>query len=80
MPVITNRLRELREQRLHKTQEPEAWTQESLAQRVGVSRQTIIAIEKGTYNPSLELAFRLARTFGITIEDLFAYGDDQPET
>lgn len=78
--MITNRLRELREQRLNTTGEPEAWTQEGLAQRVGVSRQTIIAIEKGVYNPSLELAFKLARTFGIAIEDLFTYGDDQPET
>lgn len=78
--MITNRLRELREQRLQKTRQSQAWTQEGLAQRVGVSRQTIIAIEKGTYNPSLELAFKLTRTFGITIEELFAYGDEQLET
>jgi putative transcriptional regulator len=78
--VITNRLRELREQQLQKTRQSEVWTQEGLAQRVGVSRQTVIAIEKGSYNPSLELAFKLARTFGLTIEDLFTYGDDRPET
>jgi putative transcriptional regulator len=79
VPVITNQLRQLREERLQRTRQSEAWTQEGLAQRVGVSRQTIIAIEKGTYNPSLELAFRLARTFGMTIEDLFNYRGDKRE-
>jgi len=48
-------------------------TQESLAEKVGVTRQTINAIEKGKYSPSLELAFKLAKLFGITIEDIFAY-------
>ena len=75
-PVITNRLRE---QRLQKTRQSETWTQETLAQQVDVSRQTIIAIEKGTYNPSLELAFKLARTFGVTIEDIFNYQGDNRE-
>ncbi len=46
-------------------------TQEGLAEKVGVSRQTINAIEAGKYDPSLQLAFRLARCFGTTIEDLF---------
>ena len=56
------------------------WTQEGLAKRVGVSRQTIIAIEKGTYNPSLELAFKLAHAFGVTIEDIFTYVGDETES
>lgn len=48
-------------------------TQENLAEKVGVTRQTINAIEKGKYSPSLELAFKLAKLFGTTIEDIFAY-------
>ena len=48
-------------------------TQEQLAREVGVTRQTIIAIEKGDYNPSLELAFRIARFFEATVEDIFIY-------
>lgn len=48
-------------------------TQEDLADAVGVTRQTVIAIEKGNYNPSLELAFRIARLFGAKIEDIFVY-------
>lgn len=48
-------------------------TQQALADRVGVSRQTINAIESGKYAPSLPLAFQLARTFGVTIEDLFQF-------
>ena len=51
------------------------WTQADLAQRVSVSRQTINAIETGKFDPSLPLAFRLARLFGLPIEDLFL--DDQ---
>lgn len=52
--------------------------QEDLADRVGVSRQTIISIESGRYNPSLELAWRLSKTLGVTIEELFVFeeGDD----
>ena len=46
-------------------------TQEDLAEKLGVTRQTINAIEKQRYNPSLELAFKLADFFGVTIEDLF---------
>lgn len=46
-------------------------TQEELAERVGVSRQTIISIESGRYNPSIMLAYKLAHTFGLRIEDLF---------
>ena len=51
-------------------------TQEGLAKEVGVSRQTVIAIEKGNYNPSLELAFKIVRYFDAKIEDVFIYGDD----
>jgi putative transcriptional regulator len=53
-----------------------AWTQEGLATRVGVSRQTIIAVEKGTYNPSLELAFKIACAFNLTIEEIFTHEGD----
>jgi putative transcriptional regulator len=48
-------------------------TQEELAARLGVTRQTIISIEKGKYDHSLELAFRIARLFQATIEDIFFY-------
>lgn len=51
-------------------------TQESLAEKVGVTRQTINAIEKGKYDPSLELAFKLAKLFGTQIEDIFKYEND----
>lgn len=46
-------------------------TQEALAREVGVTRQTIIALEAGRYAPSLELAFRIARAFGTGLEDVF---------
>jgi putative transcriptional regulator len=48
-------------------------TQEALAKEIGVTRQTVIAIEKGKYNPSLELAFKIARYFDASIEDIFIY-------
>jgi putative transcriptional regulator len=48
-------------------------TQQQLADKAGVTRQTIIAIEAGKYAPSLPLAFRIARTFGMPIEDVFQY-------
>jgi len=48
-------------------------TQQSLAERVGCTRQTIILLEKGRYVPSLSLAFRIARVFGRTIEEVFDY-------
>jgi putative transcriptional regulator len=50
-------------------------TQEELAVKLGVTRQTIISIEKGKYDPSLELAFRIAGLFQATIEDIFLYGE-----
>jgi len=55
-------------------------TQEDLAQVTGVTRQTILAIEKGKYVPSLDLAFRIARTFNVTIEDVFQYEAAAPIT
>jgi putative transcriptional regulator len=48
-------------------------TQEELAEAVGVTRQTVIAMEKGKYNPSLELAFKIAHYFKVKIEDIFFY-------
>jgi putative transcriptional regulator len=48
-------------------------TQEQLAEKVGVTRQTIIAIEGGKYAPSLELAFRIALAFGLPLEEVFTY-------
>lgn len=47
------------------------WTQEELAQKAHVSRQTIISLEQGRYDPSIHLAFRLSRIFGKTIEEIF---------
>lgn len=54
-------------------------TQQELARKVGVTRQTIIAMEQGKYSPSLELAFRIARVFGVPLEDVFSY-DSGPES
>ena len=48
-------------------------TQEELASRAGCTRQTIIALEQGKYVPSLELAFRIAKAFGVTLEEVFQY-------
>ena len=66
---MKNRLEEFRTQR--------SWTQQELADRVDVSRQTIISLERGRYNPSIILAFRLARLFRLRIEDLFLYSDEE---
>ncbi len=52
-------------------------TQQQLADKVGVTRQTIIAIEAGKYAPSLPLAFRIARTFDLPIEQVFEYEDNE---
>jgi putative transcriptional regulator len=60
---VDNRLRELREAR--------GWSQGELAEHLAVSRQTVNALETGKYDPSLPLAFRLARLFDQTIEDIF---------
>lgn len=60
---MKNRLRVLRAER--------AWSQADLAQRLEVSRQSVNAIETGKFDPSLPLAFRLARVFGMRIEEIF---------
>lgn len=60
---MENRLQELRAER--------AWTQVELAERLGVSRQTIISIERGRFDPSLPLAFQIAGLFDRRIEDVF---------
>ena len=60
---MKNRLRVLRAER--------DWSQGELAERLGVSRQTVNALETGKYDPSLPLAFKIARTFEVKIEDIF---------
>ena len=54
-------------------------TQEQLARQLGVSRQTVVAIEGGKYSPSLEYAFKLSRILGFSIEELFQYPEQQKE-
>jgi len=67
---MNNRLRVLRAEH--------GWSQQDLADRLGVSRQSVNAIEKGRYDPSLPLAFAIADVFGLTIETIFLRnGDDQ---
>jgi putative transcriptional regulator len=51
-------------------------TQAELAEKVGLTRQTIIAIEQGRYSPSLEVAFKVARVFGVPLDEAFHYPDD----
>ena len=68
-PPITNRVRELREQN-------GGISQSALAKEIGVTRQTVIAIEQGKYSPSLESAFRIARLFGVGLEDVFGWEGD----
>ena len=63
---IKNRIRRLRF-------DNDEMTQEELAKRAGCTRQTIIALEQGKYVPSIELAFRVARVFGVTLEEVFQY-------
>ena len=60
---MRNRLRELREEN--------GWSQQTLAEKLGVSRQTIISIEQGKYDPSLPLAFSIASVFSTKIEEIF---------
>jgi putative transcriptional regulator len=52
-------------------------TQAELAKRIGVTRQTVIAIEQGRYSPSLEMAFQIARVFGVPLDDVFQYPEEQ---
>jgi putative transcriptional regulator len=54
-------------------------TQQELASKVGCTRQTIIALEQGKYVPSVTLAFQIARTFGVSIEDVFQYEEKRAE-
>ncbi len=68
MGKIENRIRRLRF-------DHNEMTQEKLAIKAGCTRQTIIALEQGKYVPSIELAFRIARTFGVTVEEVFQYGE-----
>jgi putative transcriptional regulator len=65
---MKNRLKVLRAER--------DWTQADLAERLQVSRQTVNAIENGKFDPSLPLAFRAARLFGMSIEEIFEDGQD----
>jgi putative transcriptional regulator len=64
------------ENRLKERRAVNGWSQAHLADLLGVSRQTVNALEKGRYDPSLPLAFRLARVFSTTIEDLFNPSDE----
>ncbi len=68
---MKNRLEELRKKA--------GITQEELADKLEVSRQTINSLECGRYNPSIKLAFRLARFFGVAVEEIFLYQEDENE-
>ncbi len=65
MPAIRNQIRELRAMR--------AMTQQELADQIGVTRQTVIAIEQDKYSPSLETAFKVAMVLGVTLDQCFQY-------
>ncbi len=77
--MILNQLKEIRTQRKSEASDPSEWTQEALGQRVEVTRRTIIAIESGVYNPTLELAFRLAEELSVSVVELFSYRRDEDE-
>lgn len=66
--TMKNRLKVLRAEK--------DWSQEVLAQELGVSRQTVNAIERGKYDPSLPLAFKISAVFGLTIEEIFEPSHD----
>lgn len=68
MPALKNRLEELRKQR--------GIRQEELAEALEVSRQTIGSLENGRYNPSILLAFKISRYFGLPIEEIFLYEEE----
>ena len=70
-PRISNQMRTLR---FHANE----MTQQNLADEIGVSRQTVIAIEANKYSPSLEVAFRIAQVFGKPLEEVFQYGEVKP--
>ena len=65
-PSITNNVRKLRF-------ENGEMSQQALADAIGVTRQTVFAIEKGKYSPSLEVAFKIAETFSVTLDEVFQY-------
>lgn len=65
-PPISNRVRELRDRY-------GGMTQAELGAAIGVTRQTVIAIEQGRYSPSLETAFRIAKAFGVGLDDVFSW-------
>lgn len=67
--TVKNRLEQIRKERNIR--------QEELAERLAVSRQTISSLENGRYNPSILLAFKIARFFGMNIEDIFIYEEEQ---
>ena len=67
---MKNRIEEIRKER--------GIRQEEFAKALGVSRQTISSLENGRYNPSIQLAFKIARYFGITIEEVFIYEEACP--
>lgn len=69
---VTNSLRRLRFERGE-------MTQADLAERLGVTRQTVIAIEQGRYSPSLEMAFQIAHVLGVPLEDVFQYPHHEGE-
>ncbi|PRY31927.1 helix-turn-helix transcriptional regulator [Pseudosporangium ferrugineum] len=69
---VTNSIRALRFARAE-------MTQAELAETIGVTRQTLIAIEQGRYSPSLEVAFRIARALGVPLDDVFQYPDTPGE-
>ncbi len=69
---MNNRLKVLRAER--------NWSQQDLAERLAVSRQSVNAIETGKYDPSLPLAFRIAETFGMSIEAIFLQDADAPRS
>ena len=66
---VTNRIRRLRF-------EADEMTQAELADAIGLTRQTVNAIEQGKYSPSLEVAFRIARVFGVGLDDVFDYPEE----
>ncbi len=65
------------ENSLPKLREEQGWSQGELAKRLGVSRQTVNALEKGRYDPSLPLAFKIARTFKLRIEEIFQDSEEE---
>jgi len=65
------------ETRIKKLREELGLTQEALAKKVNVTRQTILFMEKGKYNPSLRLAYRVARVLGKPIEEVFSFEDEE---